>query len=121
MVDVVTVYGCVGEEHMVKRDDDGTAKISRNEYYRIQKIWSVFHDHIVPTYHVSSGAVGSSLSTFNNERSNNEQHMDKNIKKMMAVADISCDIEGVLNFDQIIIHRTTFFLYNPKMMKRLNH
>ena len=114
------VYGCViEEEHMVKRDDDGTGKnFSRNEYYQHPEKYSpIFHDHIVPYISclVNCTYWDHRYPRLITKDQINEQHMDKNIKKMMAVADISCDIEGSVEFlTKSSYIEQPFFLYNPK-------
>jgi len=114
------VYGCVVEaEDMVTRNDDGSGKgFSRAEYYTQPGNYSpTFHDKIVPYISclVNCTYWDHRYPRLITKDQLREQYMEQNIRKMIAVADISCDIDGSVEF----LTKSTqieqpFFLYDPQ-------
>ena len=93
------VYGCiVEEEDMVARNDDGSGEsFSRAEYYtKPEKYRPIFHDKIVPYISclVNCTYWDHRYPRLITKDQLREQYMEQNIRKMIAVADISCDIDG---------------------------
>ena len=114
------VYGCiVEEEDMVARNDDGSGEpFSRAEYYtKPEKYSPIFHDKIVPYISclVNCTYWDHRYPRLITKDQLREQYMEQNIRKMIAVADISCDIEGSVEFLTKSTHiEQPFFLYDPQ-------
>eukprot|EP00939_MAST-03C_sp_MAST-3C-sp1_P003035 g3035.t1 len=118
--DTRQVFGCVvEEEHMVATDDDARkgSLFSRKHYYSSPELYrSVFAENIAPHTSVLVNCAywdrrypqtltGDQLRDIRVERKN---------EKLLAIADLSCDIDGGIGF----LSRSTtveqpFYMYNP--------